>query len=497
MASAPSPVLLEENASDDEEMLKLQEIQQKILRSVLSSSRSQLMAILTSTSPDTILRSLLSFTDANANHKYRHDKELQSEARVLLGNSCSDLNLIQIACFLGEEELALDLIEFVAMEADLLETRKILLELLGRVWGNGNTLLHLASFHGMADLVRRLLELGASTNKKNELGYKPVDCADDEQTRRLFQEIYHGILIIIFRLIYYPCIVIRMPSNGLRRSRSAEALTGSLIKQGSGSKHQRSSSKSKDEDSRLLLSVFTPALHRPIETFPDKLSPIIGPISISRSRILTLPQLPLSNAGYETANRTTLKMISAIRQQSKSKKVYFDPKSLFLNALREGDLNLVQSLLWKDLDLLDVRTPHSELNAIHLCAGYNHPELINFLLSALKGTAKEETLVREHDVDGWTAIRYAAVQGFGRVFEILGLIYKERGWNIAKDLFLDDKNDVEEGNGDDSVRWWNSSQIMPLIKRFNLLLPWESISDKFDVDKPVLKNGNHQTSVYV
>ena len=193
MACLPLSILPEEHFSDDEEWKILQEIQQKMLNSILDSSRSQLMAILASLPPDAILRCLLSFTDANVNHKYRHDKELESEAGALLGNSCANLNLIQIACFLGEEELALDLVEFVAMEVDLLETRKILLELLGRVWGNGNTLLHLASFHGMADLVRRLLELGANANKKNELGYRPVDCADDGQTGQLFQEIYHGI----------------------------------------------------------------------------------------------------------------------------------------------------------------------------------------------------------------------------------------------------------------------------------------------------------------
>ncbi|KAI9093778.1 hypothetical protein DFS34DRAFT_563409, partial [Phlyctochytrium arcticum] len=53
-------------------------------------------------------------------------------------------------------------------------------------WGNGNTVLHLASFQGMSDLVKRLLELGAASRKKNERNYMPVDCADDDVTREIF-----------------------------------------------------------------------------------------------------------------------------------------------------------------------------------------------------------------------------------------------------------------------------------------------------------------------
>ncbi|KAI8615986.1 hypothetical protein BC830DRAFT_1063856, partial [Chytriomyces sp. MP71] len=57
---------------------------------------------------------------------------------------------------------------------------------MGRVWGDGNTILHLASFLGMSELVKRLLELGANPNKRNGRMYKPVDCADTDETRRMF-----------------------------------------------------------------------------------------------------------------------------------------------------------------------------------------------------------------------------------------------------------------------------------------------------------------------
>jgi len=38
----------------------------------------------------------------------------------------------------------------------------------------------------MSTLVKRLLELGANPSKRNERGYRPVDCADDHETRDLF-----------------------------------------------------------------------------------------------------------------------------------------------------------------------------------------------------------------------------------------------------------------------------------------------------------------------
>lgn len=79
-------------------------------------------------------------------------------------------------------------------ESEKMEARKILLEFIGKRWGNGNTLLHLASFNGMSSLVKRLLNLGAIPNKPNELGYRPVDCADDDDTRKLFLGITEGTL---------------------------------------------------------------------------------------------------------------------------------------------------------------------------------------------------------------------------------------------------------------------------------------------------------------
>ncbi|KAI8835877.1 hypothetical protein BC829DRAFT_365300, partial [Chytridium lagenaria] len=102
------------------------------------------------------------------------------------------LNAIQIACLLGDDEIASDILDFVHSVTEEIEARKVLYEFMGRVWGNGNTVLHLASFLGMSDLVKRLIELGANPNKKNERNYKPVDCADDDRTRNMFNTVTEG-----------------------------------------------------------------------------------------------------------------------------------------------------------------------------------------------------------------------------------------------------------------------------------------------------------------
>jgi len=88
--------------------------------------------------------------------------------------------MLHLCCILGDEDLALDLLDFIQRITDELESKKPLLEFVGRLWGDGNTVLHLASFMGLDQLVIRLIELGANTNKRNERQYRPADCVADE-----------------------------------------------------------------------------------------------------------------------------------------------------------------------------------------------------------------------------------------------------------------------------------------------------------------------------
>ncbi|KAI8825044.1 uncharacterized protein EV422DRAFT_243290 [Fimicolochytrium jonesii] len=136
-----------------------------------------------------VLQLLLTTTYPNTDLFYQLDEEVLNDAAELLGPSMTHLNAIQIACVLSEEDIALDILDFVARVTEEIESRKVLYEFMGRVWGNGNTVVHLASFQGMSELVKRLLQLGAASRKRNDRGYRPVDCADDQVTTLMFSTV--------------------------------------------------------------------------------------------------------------------------------------------------------------------------------------------------------------------------------------------------------------------------------------------------------------------
>ncbi|KAJ3330482.1 hypothetical protein HDU93_000365 [Gonapodya sp. JEL0774] len=83
----------------------------------------------------------------------------------------------------ADEDTALVLLRYVRSVSTAMKSRKVLGEFVGRVWGDGNSALHLAAYYGMARLVRELIECGANVGKKNGMGYRAVDCAADDETR--------------------------------------------------------------------------------------------------------------------------------------------------------------------------------------------------------------------------------------------------------------------------------------------------------------------------
>lgn len=93
---------------------------------------------------------------------------------------------IHIACILGEEDIALHLLDFVIRTTLKTGHRMPLNEFISRPCGEGNTVLHLAAFMGMSRLTKKLIETGANVHKKNGRDYKPVDLVDDDETREVF-----------------------------------------------------------------------------------------------------------------------------------------------------------------------------------------------------------------------------------------------------------------------------------------------------------------------
>ncbi|KAF9939907.1 hypothetical protein BGZ67_008759 [Mortierella alpina] len=158
----------------------------QMLDAIEQEDRQELERVLHAFDFAIVIQTLVTWNLSNTDGQYKHDPDVLLDARELLGPSVDHLNLIQIACFLFNEDLALDLLNFVAKASEELESKKILYEFMGKMWGDGNTTLHLASFLGMADLTKRLLDLGANVYKMNDRKYKPVDCADENTTMSLF-----------------------------------------------------------------------------------------------------------------------------------------------------------------------------------------------------------------------------------------------------------------------------------------------------------------------
>lgn len=127
--------------------------------------------------------------------RYFFDAEAVKDADVLLGCSTSNLNVLQICVLQGDEEMALDILDYFYRATEKLGGRKALVhEFLAHQFGFGNTVLHLAAFMGMSELCRRLLELGASPNSRNSRNFRPLDCANEEDARQQFLDFKHGAL---------------------------------------------------------------------------------------------------------------------------------------------------------------------------------------------------------------------------------------------------------------------------------------------------------------
>lgn len=84
------------------------------------------------------------------------------------------LHSIQYSCFCESEDTAIHLAASSAPDA------------LDALWGDKNTVLHLASFNGLDLAVATLLDLGARSFVRNKHHFIPIDCAADDRTRNSF-----------------------------------------------------------------------------------------------------------------------------------------------------------------------------------------------------------------------------------------------------------------------------------------------------------------------
>ncbi|ORY47724.1 hypothetical protein BCR33DRAFT_753367 [Rhizoclosmatium globosum] len=105
----------------------------------------------------------------------RFDNNVEIDAYKFLGAYVGSCTGLQLALLRGNDSIAKDIID-VSSKDDL-----------DIAFGGGNTALHLATLLGAKDIVKLLLERGASRQIRNTKGFAPVDVLDDVEIQKLFQ----------------------------------------------------------------------------------------------------------------------------------------------------------------------------------------------------------------------------------------------------------------------------------------------------------------------
>ncbi|KAH6574586.1 hypothetical protein BASA61_000595 [Batrachochytrium salamandrivorans] len=372
-------------------------------------------------SESVLLQMLLTTAYPNRDGFYKHDAEVTQDAQELLGPSMEHLNAIQIACILGDEEIAVTILDFVVRITDEIGARKVLYEFMCRIWGNGNTILHLASFLGMSDLVKRLLELGAAPGKINERKYRPVDCADDDCTRGMFEtvtELDHIKNYGAASHVSEKLEKISKLSNADPPEPKAQATPNSsddIVVSHSKSRSWDSGSRPRSGSSASI-SPGSPRDVRPRRLTKSNMSSSdfrVGELSRTQSII----QSPVDLVKKVVTERPKIKKL-----------VQFDPATMILHLCQHNDdltvnrCDLVRSLIGLDLphdspkriNVNTIFSPQQWLTPIHISCSHGAYDITLMLLK------EAHAAVNVRDREGWTPLHCASAEGHVQIVELLG-----------------------------------------------------------------------------
>lgn len=283
------------------------------------------------------------------------------------------LNCIQIAVILGDEDIALDVLNFVAETTEAIDAKKLLFEFMGRIWGNGNTTLHLASFQGMSCLVKRMIQLGATTSKMNERHFKAVDCAFDDETIDVFKNSDQPELHI-------PIV-----------EKDDVSLTPISI-------HGRS--QSVDLIINAKMAVATDIIRKSRAATATSL--------VGRSAFQSKFPVSDESIGNTKAKKSVQfdshTMIFQICQNPDSVN---DPIGFLRTNLRTGEDS-------QGIDINKMFTPHQYLTPLHLACTHGNLEITTLLLT------EAGSRVNTRDIEGWCPIHCASAEGHVEVIKLLG-----------------------------------------------------------------------------
>ena len=73
---------------------------------------------------------------------------------------------------MGDEDMACLIFDFMVQMTLEMDSKILLLEFIHRTFGQNNTILHLAAYLGQKNLVKKLIEFGASVYVRNDNNYK-------------------------------------------------------------------------------------------------------------------------------------------------------------------------------------------------------------------------------------------------------------------------------------------------------------------------------------
>ncbi|KAI9339293.1 hypothetical protein BDR26DRAFT_386350 [Obelidium mucronatum] len=392
---------------------------------------------------DKVLQLLLTTTYPNTDGFYTHDQDVIPDALELLGQSLEHLNAIQIACILGDEESALEILDFVAKETEEIGARKVLYEFMGRVWGDGNTVLHMASFLGMPELVKRLLELGANPNKKNGRQYRPVDCADTDETRIVFNTVSELVRGSGNQPNY---ISDKIQEFLLIENRASISSTRASF----GSVASENSSR---ETSKTNRSFSNPKM--PNQTIPHHSKAKSMDERMLTDMIRTKGILSSRPSSQSFTSEADLGQSPPSNRKHPKKRVSFSPETILLDVCQHGKdvdanpietikqylssltttttttatipnqpiLNINSAILKPFTPIAEIQSPQQSLTLLHLASAYGHTEIVRELLQ------RDDVCVNARDREGWTPLHCACAEGH---LDVIRELCSAIGW-IAED----------------------------------------------------------------
>lgn len=303
-----------------------------------------------------------------------YDPDSELAGLELLGD-LYDLNILEFLCLLDLENVLTCILNFIYLNCFYFNYFNCLnFVLMSKRWGQGNSLLHLASFMGMDQTCKLLIEWGVPWNIRNDRGYRPVDCADDDECRWVFWNLN----VCDNQAVVKPEIEDIADTTDTSEEEEQVQLEREIVDAGKGARLANNH------------DVVRHLVDQVIEEGALKSSWDITPSKRSGAGIPPPLALPLKGP-------------------KQRKRVQFDDFTIFLQAAQSGELDTIEGLI-RDANrdnistLINYKSAYKRFSPLHVACMNNHINVIEYLL-------KLGALPNEQDMYGYTPLHYAVLEG--------------------------------------------------------------------------------------